>query len=71
MLDAFELLAQMKAEGTKPDSISYTSLIHMCAKTGDANLGFLLLQDMLKSGVEPDVFTYSALMTACCRLSKF
>lgn len=61
---ALELLKEMQAnEGTKPDVITFNSV--MAAHRGDADSTLGFFESMREQGVRPDVISYNTAISAC------
>lgn len=55
------LAAQMKAQGVKPDILTYDCLIRACVKDGLAKEAMAIFEDMLATGLRPERETFHLL----------
>jgi pentatricopeptide repeat domain-containing protein 1 len=62
---AFDVFADMKLAGVRPDVFTYSAMIAVCASSGSARKALQLLDEMKTAGLEPNVVTYSSLVSAC------
>ena len=56
--------------GFEPDVITYSSLIHACAKSSQVERAFQLVDKMQQQGVKPDVIMCNSLIQACSNSSQ-
>ena len=62
---ALEVFAQMRGEGVRPDTITYSALISACEKGGQWERALEVFAQMRGEGVRPNTITYNALISAC------
>ncbi|KAI4306051.1 hypothetical protein L6164_029363 [Bauhinia variegata] len=60
--EALDVLNSMKIEGLKMDTITVSSLLPVCAQSGDMTSGMLIHLYVIKHGLETDVFVSNALI---------
>jgi len=67
---ARRLIAKMQSQRDDrkhPDTVTYNTIIDMCAELGDVVKAQQLYEEMCSQGVYPDVRTFNALIKACNR----
>ncbi|KAL4563771.1 hypothetical protein LXL04_027816 [Taraxacum kok-saghyz] len=64
--NAVEILKEMEDSGTKPDSVTYNTLISYFTQNNDLDTTHKFLKQMVKDGNTPTVVTYGALIHAYC-----
>ena len=57
MRKAFEIFDDMRAHGIVPDTITYSTMIAVCANCGSAGKAIQLFEDMKVAGLVPNVIT--------------
>ena len=62
--EALKLLAEMQAQGLKPDVITYNAAISACGKGSQWHEALELLAEMECRVLKPDDITYSAAISA-------
>eukprot|EP00965_Chrysotila_dentata_P223647 6193696-Pleurochrysis_carterae.AAC.3 len=61
----------MQSEGLPPDTITFTSAIGACAKSGDYGQALSLLEMMRSAELQPNTITYSNVISACERAGEW
>ncbi|KAL8443950.1 hypothetical protein Emed_006493 [Eimeria media] len=56
----------MSAQGIEVNTVTYNSLLDVCARVGAMDRAAMLLDDMLKNGVKPDLITFSTIIKGYC-----
>merc|ERR1719482_812621 len=63
-----EILESMKASGTKPNVITYSTMLKGHCQNGNIQAGFAILQQMKKEkGLKPDEIMYNSLLDGCAQ----
>ncbi|CAH8268053.1 unnamed protein product [Arabidopsis lyrata] len=70
LMEAKEVLVQMKEAGLEPDIVVFTNLLSGYAHAGKMADAYDLLNDMRKRGYEPNANCYTVLIQALCRTEK-
>ncbi|KAJ7527749.1 hypothetical protein O6H91_16G069400 [Diphasiastrum complanatum] len=66
--EAVTLLEQMQREGTKPDEVTYVSVLSACSHSGLVDAGCRVFDSMYKiHGVTPTVDHYACMVDLLCR----
>ncbi|KAL8428898.1 hypothetical protein ACSSS7_006906 [Eimeria intestinalis] len=63
---ALALFEEMSAQGIEVNTVTYNSLLDVCARVGAMDRAAMLLDDMLKNGVKPDLITFSTIIKGYC-----
>jgi len=58
-------LDRMRKSGCQPDAISFSSVLHACAKSGDMSRAETWLRCMEEEGVEPNATCYTEVIISC------
>ena len=64
ILQSMRRLAQLHKWDCRPDVVSYTTILHHCAKCGDTIAANEVWQDMTDNDVFPDIVAYNSLLNA-------
>ncbi|XP_026193169.1 uncharacterized protein LOC34622298 [Cyclospora cayetanensis] len=56
----------MATFGVEVNTVTYNSLLDVCARVGAMDRAAALLDDMLKKGVQPDLITFSTIIKGYC-----
>ncbi|CDJ37708.1 PPR repeat-containing protein, putative [Eimeria tenella] len=56
----------MAAQGVEINTVTYNSLLDVCARVGAMDRAASLLDDMLQKGVQPDLITFSTIIKGYC-----
>ena len=68
---AFSLLAEMQSRSdTKPNVVTYTSLIDACAKARQPRRAVAVFRQMIERGVAPNDITCHALFSGCLQQAR-
>jgi pentatricopeptide repeat protein len=62
-----KVVAEMRANGVKPNAMTYTVLITGCAATGRVGRAMQLLAEMRRAGVPPNAYAYTAVISTCTK----
>ncbi|CAG8541676.1 1108_t:CDS:2, partial [Cetraspora pellucida] len=65
---AWKTFDHMRLEICQPDEVTYSLMIHICAKMRDVERAFDLYQEMTEKGLSPTDVTFNSLIDACARL---
>ncbi len=60
--EALQLFKEMKAQGIRPDNVTFVSALTACANVGDLEEGKALHAELLSNSIKPDVILYTALL---------
>ncbi|CDI74027.1 PPR repeat-containing protein, putative [Eimeria praecox] len=63
---ALSLFEEMAAQGVEINTVTYNSLLDVCARVGAMDRAASLLDDMLQKGVQPDLITFSTIIKGYC-----
>ncbi|KAL8431786.1 hypothetical protein Efla_005008 [Eimeria flavescens] len=63
---ALVLFEEMAAQGVEVNTVTYNSLLDVCARVGAMDRAAMLLDDMLKKGIKPDLITFSTIIKGYC-----
>ena len=61
LIQCINTAAQMKAQGVKPNLLTYNCLIRACEEEALARHAIAIYEDMLAAGLQPDRDTFHAL----------
>ncbi|KAF9648574.1 hypothetical protein BDM02DRAFT_3115184 [Thelephora ganbajun] len=64
LIQCLQLAAQMKAQGIKPDVLTYNCLIRACGREALAKQAAAIFEDMLAVGLQPERETFHSLFKA-------
>ena len=70
---AFALFDEMIADGVAPNAVTWSSLVHACARGGGGaglERAFAAFDAMAAAGVAPNVVTYTTLIDACAKAGQ-
>jgi len=59
----FEMADRMEANGYKADIITYSTLLHVCARNGDTDQAYKLLDKMRQNKIEPNEYVYNTMFS--------
>ncbi|KAL9270731.1 putative pentatricopeptide repeat-containing protein [Drosera capensis] len=70
-LDAIKLFGEMLAEGSRPDSVVFVTVISTCSLSGQVGLGVEYFESMTRDfGLEPGSEHYSCIVDLLCRAGE-
>ncbi|KAG2329497.1 hypothetical protein Bca4012_020941 [Brassica carinata] len=70
LIEAKDVLVQMKEAGLEPDVVVFTNLLSGYAHAGKMADAYDLMKDMRRRGVEPNANCYTVLIQALCKMEK-
>jgi len=70
--EAWEVYEEMLAAGLQGQfsSVTYNTLVDVCARNGEIARAGALLEDMVKQGIEPNLVTYSTILKGYCQENR-
>ncbi|KAK3194425.1 hypothetical protein Dsin_025735 [Dipteronia sinensis] len=67
LFEALCLFKRMRLEGLRPDSVIVTSVLPICSRLEDKQMGMVLQGCVIKSGFESDLYVSNALIDMYCK----
>jgi pentatricopeptide repeat protein len=64
---AWDVFDEMQLKYHKPDEVTYTMMIHACAKNDEVERALNLFEDMSNRGLYPTDVTFNTIINACAR----
>ena len=68
--EAAKIFNEMKASNSKPDLITYSTLIKGYCKEKNIERALMMLDEMENSGIKADEVLYNSLLDGCCKSNE-